>query len=344
MQKLVTVFFVITTAIFGCLYFIQAHQTKEQHAKVGVLEEKLKDKASEVKSYELIIQDLKKEKVAAAKESKGMKVEILEIQRRAEELENRLQQEESQLDVPEAPPPAPKGMKGFGKALGQMMKDPEMKRMIREQQKVVLDMTYGGLFEELGLSEEEIDTFKDLLLDKQMSGMELGMSLMEGDIDELQRQEIGEKIKQEQEKVDSEIKEFLGHDGFAIYEEYSKTIGERMMVDQFKRQPAISDNPLEAWQEDELIQAMVEERKTFQFTTDFEDPNNMNSGRFPKEQMDTYLREKEELDGRIFERAHAILTPEQLEAFKATQTQQLKLMEMGMRMATEMFGSEKEGE
>ena len=117
-----------------------------------------------------------------------------------------------------------------------------------------------------------------------------------------------------------------------------------MMINQFKQQSAISDNPLEAWQEDELIQAMVEEKENFQFTTDFEDPNNTNFGGFSKEKMDTYLQEKGELDRRIFERARVILGPEQLEAFKAAQTQQQKLMEMGMRMATQMFGSEKEGE
>ena len=55
--------------------------------------------------------------------------------------------------------------------LSKMMKDPAMKQMLRQQQTAMVDMMYGPMFKELGLSAEDADKLKELLLDRQMNSL-----------------------------------------------------------------------------------------------------------------------------------------------------------------------------
>ena len=83
----------------------------------------------------------------------------------------------------------------LGTAIARMMKNPEMKKFIREQQMVQIDLMYGDLFDELGLSTNEADTFKKLILDKMMSGMDQAFSILEGKADKDKFKGIKEEIE-----------------------------------------------------------------------------------------------------------------------------------------------------
>jgi len=120
----------------------------------------------------------------------------------------------------------------FGKSLARMMKDPAMKEVIRDQQKIQLDVMFGSFFALLNLDQERLGAFKNLLLEKQMASVEMGMEMMGEGVDEIRRKELNEKIKKEQEKIDARIKELLGEGPFAEYQDYVNSLAERMEVNQ----------------------------------------------------------------------------------------------------------------
>lgn len=64
--------------------------------------------------------------------------------------------------------------------MAQMMKSPQMKEMMRAQQKVSIDGMYGSLSKYLNLSTNDMDALKELLLQRQMALMDAGMSAMSG--------------------------------------------------------------------------------------------------------------------------------------------------------------------
>ena len=70
---------------------------------------------------------------------------------------------------------------GMGGYLAKMMENPEMKKMIREQQKAALKMIYGDLYKDLNMTEDEKAKFTEALLDNQMKNMERGTKLFQQD-------------------------------------------------------------------------------------------------------------------------------------------------------------------
>jgi hypothetical protein len=231
-------------------------------------------------------------------------------------------------------------MKNYGEYIEELMKNPEMAEMIRQNQRTTLDMMYGDLFKDLRLSEEELESFKDLLVDKQMIILELGMPMMSGDLGEDEKKAMTEKIEEKQAEIDEEIKMLLGEAGYEEFENYSKNLGDRMLLGQYKRGlEGTGIEPLDERQEEELLAAMSEERENFEFSADFGDPNNLDYSRFTEENINTFLKERKKLAERVLDRSRTILTEEQFEKYKESVESQLKLEKIQMEMAVKMFGS-----
>ena len=231
-------------------------------------------------------------------------------------------------------------MEGLGDYFDEMMKNPEMVEMMRQGQRTALDMIYGELFKDLRLSEEEMEAFKDLLVDKQMVNLEMGLPMMKGDLGEDEKKEMTEQIEEKQAEIDEEIKMLLGEAVYEEFENYSKNLGDRMLLGQYKRGlKGAGIEALDERQEDELLAAMNEERERFEFSASFGDPDNFDVSRFTEENINTYLKEKEELVKRVLDRSKTILTEEQFEQYKASVESQFKMEKMQMEMAAKMFGS-----
>ena len=61
------------------------------------------------------------------------------------------------------------------------------------------------------------------------------------------------------------------------------------------------------------------------------------------EMMEQQFKWQEEFDKRVFERAGKVLTADQLKEFAEFQEQQSSMQKLGLKMAKEMFGGNKEG-
>ena len=222
--------------------------------------------------------------------------------------------------------------------IAKMMKNPGMKDMIRAQQKGQLDLLYGSLFKCLQLSDTELEAFKSALLDRQMALVDSSMDMMNSAATPEEKKAATDRMKETTAAYDAQIKELLGDDNYAMYQSYEATQAERMQVSLFKGSLGGGDQISEE-QEDSLIQAMHEERNKFQSSVSgVDDKQATDSSQFTPEKITKLLEENSKLQELYVTRAAAILTPSQLEQFKANQKQQQAMQEVGMKMAAKMFG------
>jgi len=233
------------------------------------------------------------------------------------------------------------GAKGFGDMFSKMVKDPAMKDFLRTQQKTVLQKMYGPLLKDLNLPAEQKDQLMTALLDHQMSTIEQAGTMFkpEGGDAAAAAQSLQDKEKQ----FNEQIKTMLGADQYTQYEEYKKTMGERLVLDQFKQQLADGSSPLQDEQTKSLLQIMKEEREKVPpviAKQDGQNPVNM-AQQLTDENLDKQFQWQTDLNQRVAERAGQVLTPAQLKEFADFQTQQAGLQKASMKMAREMFGGGK---
>jgi len=227
------------------------------------------------------------------------------------------------------------GLRGM---LANMMKDPETRKFIRDQQRQMMDQLYGPLIKKMGLSAEEGEKFKDLLADNMMQGAEKATSLFGG----TNRAELIATMTAEQKKSEEVLKDFLGEDRYNLYKDYQETAGERTQLTMFKQQNASSDYPVSDIQIEELLAFMQQEKQSLaatgqQFPGNSQDPANFDAMLSP-ERLDQFIQSQEALNQRVYERAKTVLSPQQLESFAKFQGNQLQMMRMGFSMARKLMG------
>src|ERR1017187_8672051 len=219
--------------------------------------------------------------------------------------------------------------------LAQMMKNPQMKEMIRGQQKFALEGMYGSLPKYLNLSTNEMDSLKELLLDRQMALVDAGMSMMNGTgTDQKQAAEDAKTLKAE---YDKKISDLHGPQDYPVFQDYEKSAADRMSVQMFKGSlPA--DSTLTDQQEESLVAAMAEERKALP-PSSMVNNQSPDPSKFTEEGIAEALKQMEQLQQRDAERAATILTPAQLDQFTKFQQQMNSMAAAGMKMAVQMFGN-----
>ena len=248
---------------------------------------------------------------------------------------------EAEAKLPEAPPspelaqPSGGSASNFLSGMAAMMKDPQMKEMIRAQQKMALDRMYGALFKQLNWPAADVDRLKSLLLERQMALAEVGMSMMGGSAED--RKQAVEESKTIKSDYDKKIQDFLGAEGYQVFQDYDNTVGERMQVQMFKDSlPA--DTALSEQQESDLINMMYEERKASP-PSSLVNNNTADPSQLTEANIADALKQMEEVQKRCATRAAEILTPAQLEQFTNWQQQWSAMQAAGLRMASQMFGN-----
>jgi hypothetical protein len=229
--------------------------------------------------------------------------------------------------------------------MAEMLKDPKMKDFVKAQQKMVLsgmiDKNYARFFSSLALSPEQTASLKDLITKKSLVDAQTGISIMSASQDQTERMQILDQSNAEKEGINAEIKQMLGDDLYQNFQAYEKSQPERMSVGMFKDGQASGPNALTVDQEEELIQALSEERQTFKFTTDLYDQSRIArdlSGNLSEDKLKQFQQERSQLDEKYLERARAILSPEQMPQFEKFLSSQSQLQNAALGMAAKMFG------
>ena len=340
MKNTLIVVFVAITIALGAACLVQRQKLAAQKAQTVSLRSEIAQKAQEIAELQ-----------AGQKFNEQQRQELFQ---QAADLANKLQARlkadaKSEAKTPVGVAPATDGQKpgtdkgGLGNFFAKMMEDPETKKVIRDQQRMMLDQLYDPLIKKMDLTPAEAAQFKDLLADNMMKNAEKATSLMGGGA--TNRTEMLATLSAEQKDFEEQLRGVLGETRYAQYQDYQQTVGERTQLSQF-RQQTTGENALTDRQSEQLLGFMKEAKQTMATASGQSGPGNgqnaanmqaMLSG----EGTEKLLQSQETVNQRVYERAREVLSADQLGAFGRFQTNQLQMMRMGMNMARKFMTPEK---
>lgn len=335
MKNLVIVVLLITTVAFGGLYWRQAQKTDAVRAEAAALREQIADKDAELAKQEDVVAGLR----GRLEDSRA---DALSRVSQTKELQQALTatQAEAKTNAKPANPLA---------AMASMLNNPEMREMIRKQQRSAFDLTfdksYGKLFADMRLSPEQSAALKEMIWNKQTAGADLGFSMLSENLDSAKRAELVQQVRTDRDAVDAQIKQAIGDENFAKLQDFEKTKADRSAVSGFKHELGEGAR-LSGDQESQLLQMLTQERQGFKFSTDFSEDSKFNGDfttLFSDERIDRHMQEQEQLNQQYLARAKEFLSPEQYESFQKYLEHQLETQKMGMKMAGKMFGTKTAG-
>ena len=331
MKNSLLILFLLTSGAFGGLYVWQKSKTSAADLKIAELSRNLNEVQTQVTEHQ---------QQAAQLHARLENTQAKAIAK-ADELVQ-LQQVLTNQATTNAKSSNP---------FAEMFKSPEMKELVKTQQKTVMsgmvDKSYGSFFNALQMTPEQSTNLKDLLMKRSMVDAGLGLSMLGGDTDAAKRKEMMDQAKTEKDAIDLQIKQFLGEDNYTQFQNYEKTLPERMSLSLYKDQQAAGPAALAPDQEEKLVQLMSEERLKFKFTTDFNDKSKFNgdfSAFFTEDKINQFQVEQAQLNQQYLLRAKEILTPEQLAPFEEFLNNQRGMQSAAMKMASKMFAPKTGGD
>ena len=341
MKSTLTLFLAVTTITLGVVCVVQTRKFGGQQTQLASLRAELDEKAQQIETLQ-----------SAQKRSEQQRHELMnQAEGLAAQLQARpLAETNATAAAPTNRRAASEGEKrdgekgGFGKMLSKMMQDPDTRKFMRDQQRVMMDQLYTPLIKKMGLTPDEAAKFKDLLADNTMNAAENASSMFGGQ-DSTNRAATIDTLAASQKTFDEQVKAFLGDDRYAQYKDYQDTAAERMQLNAF-RQQAGNDYPLNDQQTEALLTFMQEEKKNVAAATGLppgdgnKDSANLQAV-LSDDKVSELLQTQEAVGQRVYERARTILSPDQLDSFGQFQTNQLQMMRVGMRMASKMFAPDK---
>jgi hypothetical protein len=227
----------------------------------------------------------------------------------------------------------------FMGAIADMMKNPQMKEMMRAQQKVMVDKMYAALPRYLSLSDETKARLSQLLLDRQLAMTEAGLAMMNGSAED--RKKAAEDSKAVKAESDQAIQELLGTQDYEVFKQYEASLSEQTNVSMFK-DTLSGDDALGEQQEYDLVAAMYQAREALPQDSLFNQQNpSPDLTQLTEERVAETLKQMETLQQRYAEAAATILNAGQLERFKQWQQQMATMQRTGLNMAAQMFNSGK---
>ena len=139
-----------------------------------------------------------------------------------------------------------------------MMNDPKIQKLMAIQQKGQLDAHYAALFKSLNLSPQQLDQFKNLLVQKQQALMDAMAAAREQGINpRSDPAAFNQAVSDAQAAVDAQIQSALGDAGFSQYQQYVQTLPDRNTVTQLQQALSYTSTPLSDDQAGQMIQLLA---------------------------------------------------------------------------------------
>ena len=144
------------------------------------------------------------------------------------------------------PMPESRGDAGFGGGpFGNLMNNPDVQKLMSIQQRAALDSRYATLFRQLHLSPENLEKFKNLLVEKQTAVVDaMTVARQQGLSGPDNREALKQVIANAQAEVDNNIRSSLGDSAYTQYQSYEQTAPERNLVTQLQQRLSYSSDPL----------------------------------------------------------------------------------------------------
>jgi hypothetical protein len=139
-----------------------------------------------------------------------------------------------------------------------VLEQPEAQKLIAMQQKAALDRRYASLFKNLHLTPEQLDQFKDLLVEKQSAlGDVMRAARAQGLNPRTDREGFKQLVASTEADIDNTIKSTLGDAAYAQYQQYQQTLPERNVTGQLQQALSYTGTPLSDAQSEQLVQILA---------------------------------------------------------------------------------------
>jgi len=140
-----------------------------------------------------------------------------------------------------------------------IMASPQFQRLMAIQQKGMLDGVYAPLFKALNLSPQQLEQFKNLMVQRQQAAMDAVQAAREQGINpRSDPAAFQQAVAQAQATVDSQIQATLGDAGYAQYQQYQATLPQRNTVNQLEQSLSYTATPLTGDQASQLVQILAQ--------------------------------------------------------------------------------------
>jgi hypothetical protein len=139
-----------------------------------------------------------------------------------------------------------------------MMGRPDLQKLMATQQRAALDSRYATLFRNLNLNPEQLEQFKNLLVEKQTALTDaLAAARAQGIDPRSDPQGLRTLVADAQAEVDASIKSALGDAAYAQYQQYQQTLPQRTAVNQLQQSLSYTSTPLTSAQTEQMVQILA---------------------------------------------------------------------------------------
>jgi hypothetical protein len=204
----------------------------------------------------------------------------------------------------------------------------------------VVQKTYGPFFLQHHLSASQCARLKQLILQKTMVGVRVGLALTNRKLPADQRTALLAKAQSEAAQSDAQIRQFLGEVLYPALRAYERTIPERTLISQFQGKWAGTDQALSAEQSAQLLTALSAARECFSWTTSLSRrdlPGTEYVSNLNPQQLETYDAEEKQFHRQFQAEAAGVLPPAQHTVFGEFLAQQHQTQLIQFKTAAKLF-------
>ncbi|NOY81499.1 MAG: hypothetical protein GXP31_10905 [Kiritimatiellaeota bacterium] len=209
--------------------------------------------------------------------------------------------------------------------------EPTPRQLGLESKRLQVAQTYGALFEQLGLSDQEKARLENLLLFKPrfngLDGNEVQPKVVPAAADD-------KPILSSDEVLENAILDLLGSDRYAAYKKYEATVPDRWVVEQYQTHLETLGKPMTKEQEEKLLEIVIEEQQDLPSLSAV---NALADLPGVADKLAANLDKKAEVNAAILARAGAFLNAEQLQELKNIQERRMQNERRSLEVYRQLF-------
>jgi hypothetical protein len=198
-----------------------------------------------------------------------------------------------------------------------MRESPAAQRYMRAQMKASMRRQYEDVGQALGLSQEQANKLIDVLSEPQTRMI----GLPKGPMD---RASIMQAAQDAKKRSEDAVAALIGQDKLPQWQEYQKTMPERMQATQVRDELQRMGTPLSDDQRTQLVDILIEQRQ--------QNPRPVYDYSAPSEETrQAWTKWQDDADKALLERAKSVLTKEQYEHYRDYQEWQTEMRNNSFR-------------
>jgi len=235
-----------------------------------------------------------------------------------------------------------RGDRAFNQVM-QVLDNPDYQTLMNVTQKGLLDGRYAALFKQLKLTPQQLEQFKEFLVEKQTAMMDVvGAARAQGLDFRTDSAAIRTMMESTQAEIDANIRAALGEPAFNAYQDYERTLPTRNVINQLEGRLSYSGTPLTESQSQEMIRILAEtgEAGRGPAMRAAMPAVALPSGPGINVQMSTAVAVATGsgvlITDATVDRSRSVLTPEQIAALQEIQQEQKAAQQLGRSMRAEL--------